>query len=355
LKVSNGNAEHFARGSGVMRAIGPRSWVGERSPILGETPAIQRVREQVRRVSAYDHVAVMVVGETGTGKELVAQEIHRLGAPERSPFVAINCAAIPESLFESELFGHESGAYTGARAMRRGLIEDAADGTLFLDEVGEMPMPLQAKLLRALETRTFRRVGSNAIVPVRARIVSATNRLGSSLRADLLYRLAGFTIALPPLRERAEDVPLLATAFLGAFAERHENSALALEPAALERLAREAWPGNARELRSLVERLAIVAPEPLIRAGDVELALASAFRQPVASVRPAPAKEARRESVGPTAGVDPQLRPRGLRDLERDLILKAFGESSKNLTRAAKQLGIPRSTLRDKLRRYGAV
>lgn len=253
--------------------------------LVGDTPMIQLVREMIQQIAPYGDISVMVLGETGTGKELVAKAIHRLSAPV-APFVAINCAAVPESLFESELFGHEAGAYTGARTGRPGLLEAAARGTMFLDEVGDMPMSLQGKLLRVLETRTFRRLGSNRDIPMEARIVCATNRnLETNLRPDLHYRLAGFTISIPPLRERIGDIGVLARTFLSQFTQRHDRGAKRLTDAAIETLRTHDWPGNARELRAVVERAAILSRGVVVESSDVVAALSRA-RRPRSSVPP---------------------------------------------------------------------
>jgi len=329
--------------------------------ILGDAPAMQLIRDQLRSVARYRDVAVLILGETGTGKELLAQAIHGLSAQNRGSFVAINCAAIPESLFESELFGHEAGSYTGARGVRVGLLEAAGTGTVFLDEVGEMPLPMQAKLLRVLETRMFRRVGANRDLPLHARIVSATNRgLGgwseATLRADLLYRLAGFTLTLPPLRERGSDIEKLANAFLRAFAERHHAEPKWLSPEAVAVLRGQSWPGNVRELRSVVEHVAIVSKGAEIGSVEVADAVARSPKRRKSSVPAAPA--APTEPTLPTMRSFPSeslASTGGLRDVEREMILRAYVDSERNLSRAAKQLAIPRTTLRDKLRRYGAL
>lgn len=319
------------------------------SRILGHTPAIVLLREQIRNVARFREVSVLAVGETGTGKELVAEAIHKLGCSADRPFVAINCAAIPEHLFESELFGHEAGAYTGARGARPGLFETAAGGTVFLDEVAEMPAVLQPKLLRALESRRFRRVGANRDMPLRARVVSATNRVvldpkGNGLRPDLYYRLAGFTLSLPALRERTPDIDVLAEAFLSAFRERHGTGPTSFSRRALEMLHAHAWPGNIRELRLVVEHAAIVARDSIVTGADVSLALHHQPARRPASLPP--------DAQNGRGAVDvPQG---GLRDLERNVILRAFAENGRNVSRTARRLGIPRTTLRARLRRYGA-
>jgi transcriptional regulator with GAF, ATPase, and Fis domain len=264
--------------------------------------------------------------------------------------VAVNCAAIPATLFESELFGHEAGSFTGAKGARPGLFEAAADGTLFLDEVGELPSDLQPKLLRALETRQFRRVGGTRPLPLSARIVSATNRglngvRDSTLRLDLHFRLAGFTIELPPLRDRLGDVELLARSFLEAFVRRNRTAPIRLSEEATDALGAHDWPGNVRELKAVVERSAIVARGDVIQAQHVYDALGRAVER-VAHAEPA---NDCASTANDTAGIS------GLRRIEKDLVLAVFEDSHKNLSLAARVLGVPRSTLRDKLRRYGAM
>ena len=259
--------------------------------------------------------------------------------------------------FESELFGHEAGPVSSPRTARTGLLETAAHGTLFLDGIGDMPLSLQAKLLRLLETKTFRRLGSNRDLALEARIISATTLppepgVGPAghLRRDLFDLLAGFTIELPPLRARPEDVALLAGAFLDAFTSRHHRRSLHLTAAALEVLRGHPWAGNVRELRAIVEQLAIVAASPVIDRDDVTQALrrAPSIRSTVAP-RYRNGGRQTNASLSRSAG----LIRTPLRDLERELIVRAFEASQGNLSRAALELGIPRTTLRDKLRRYG--
>jgi len=333
--------------------------------ILGETPRIRLVREQMESLARFGDVFVLILGETGTGKELVAEALHKLTLGPDRPFVAINCAAVPDSLFESELFGHEAGAYTGARGVRVGLLEAAAGGSVFLDEVGEMPASLQPKLLRVLETRSFRRVGSNRDIKLSARVVSATNRLPSRaeearVRSDLYYRLAGFTLTLPPLRERLDDLPLLAAAFLRAFARRYDIQTMRFEDGALDRLRAHDWPGNVRELRAAVEQAAILAPNGAVGTADIARVLQSlppAARVEVEVPPPAlpPHSSAPPEPTLPMLVGPPSSDPTNVRELERRLVTKTFAESGNNLSRAAKALGLPRSTLRAKLRRWGVL
>lgn len=338
--------------------------------ILGETAAIRRVRDLVLAVAPYRDVPVLVTGETGTGKELVARAIHDGDSADR-PFVAINAAALPDALFESELFGHEAGSYTGARGTREGLLESAGEGTVFFDEIGEMSAPLQSKLLRVLETRTFRRVGSNRDLPFRARVVSATNRPlagpGSTLRPDLLFRLAGFTLPLPALRDRATDISLLATAFLDRFCARYGDRQRRLSSEAIDALLQHPWPGNIRELKTTIEAVAILSRGDVITEHEMRSALgrfpvpesgvvrtASPVRTPlpsVVSVANAPVAPIAAVAAGAMVGGTPG----GLRGIERELIVRTFAETGRNLARAARVLDIPRTTLRDKLKRYGVV
>lgn len=317
------------------------------SAILGEAPTMRAVREQIRTVARYRDLPVLITGETGTGKELVAQAVHGSSAAD-GPFVSVNCAAIPESLFESELFGHEAGSFTGARGARAGLFESAASGTLFLDEVGELPSSLQPKLLRALETRTFRRVGGNRDVPFRARVISATHRhltgAEGSLRSDLYYRLAGFTIATPSLRDRELDIDMLAMHFLREFGARYGVS-VAFSPRALEALHAYDWPGNVRELRAVVQQAAVLSGSD--RVGVAELMLVLRDRRQSSSV------SLRVECSPQTALLPPTPSSAPLREVERRTILDTWEASGQNLSAAARTLGLPRSTLRDRLRKYG--
>jgi DNA-binding NtrC family response regulator len=337
--------------------------------LVGTSPRAIELRENVRRVAQFRDVAVLVQGPTGTGKELVAQAVHALTCPDE-PFVSVNCAAVPEQLFESELFGHEAGAFTSARSPRVGLFEEAGGGTLFLDEIGEMPMALQAKLLRVLEIRQFRRVGGTRTRVFAARVVSATNRtltpsLGGSVRPDLFFRLAGYAIRTPTLAERIADVPELAQHFLAEFSKRHGVVTVAFSPDGLNALLEHNWPGNVRELRAVVENAAMVARGGLIERRDIQSALdargsarfeAEPWEAPtMTALREAPAVAApAAPPLAPTAAGPKLQRPPSLPDLQRDLILRAFEESKHNLSKAALDLGIPRSTLRARLRRYGA-
>jgi two-component system NtrC family response regulator len=326
----------------IRRAVPEEKARDAADSILGVSAPIIRVREQIRHIARFRDVPVMILGETGTGKELVADAVHKLGAPEEA-LVAVNCAAIPSELVESELFGHEAGAYTGARNARVGLLEAAGLGTIFLDEIGEMPIVLQPKLLRALEQRKFRRVGASADTTFRARVVSATNRSlsGASLRSDLRYRLAGFTIVLPPLRARPGDVELLAQSFLTDFGDRHKLSPIWFTSEALAILRQHNWPGNVRELRGVVQHAAIVANA---RAVDDE-AVMQALTQSFEETSPGNGSDQRSPLTEPSDG--------SLRGRERQLVVDAWQRSGGNVSQTAKILGIARATLRERLKKYG--
>src|SRR5512146_535173 len=246
----------------------------QRTGIIGESPAIQEVLVKIEQMAPVSST-VLVEGESGTGKELVARAIHDLSPRRERPFITVNCAALPETLLESELFGHEKGAFTGAAERRLGRFELADGGTIFLDEVGEMPPATQVKLLRVLEDRTFFRVGGTQPIKVDVRVVAATNRplkeavaLGE-FRDDLYYRLNVLSIYLPPLRERKSDVPLLVRRFIADFARQHDRRFHGITPEALQILVDADWPGNARQLRNLIESMVVLAPEGEIRASDI--------------------------------------------------------------------------------------
>jgi DNA-binding NtrC family response regulator len=337
--------------------------------LVGESTPMTELRRHVCRVANFRDLAVMIQGPTGTGKELVALAIHAASWPAE-PFVSVNCAAVPEHLFESELFGHEAGAFTNAKASRVGLFEEAGRGTLFLDEIGEMPFALQAKLLRVLETRQFRRVGGNRSRLLAARVVSATNRssaaeLRARMRPDLYFRLAGYTIPTPPLSAHVADVPDLARHFIEDFGKRHDMPSAVLTARATDALIAHRWPGNVRELRAVMESASVLARDGVIDRAEVEAALVarSGFdeNEPKTPVAPEPRKIT---SIPPpmsrsiestdlaTARSGVRRRP-SLPDLQRDMILSTFEQSQRNLSHAARELGIPRSTLRARLRKYG--
>jgi two-component system, NtrC family, response regulator AtoC len=349
--------------------------------LLGNSVPIARVREQIRGIARFNQVSTLVIGETGTGKELVAEALHALSAPDK-PFVTINCAAIPDTLFESELFGHEAGSFTGARHAKPGLFETVGEGTLLLDEVGEMALSMQPKLLRVLQNRTFRRVGGSRDIELKARIVSATNRKLSAerqdgMRSDLYFRLAGFAIVLPPLRHRAEDIDLLANHFLLDFATQYPGVPTRISARAAELMLAHPWTGNVRELKRVVEQAAamctgsVLDEESVARAIDERRGLnRGAPSEPMSGRRPILDPDGvRPKGAWPSASEPPESNTQlpnvslvgmrsgegGLNELQQRLILEAYEANAQNLSRAARALRIPRTTLRDRLKRYGRL
>jgi DNA-binding NtrC family response regulator len=267
-----------------------RTYAADDSALLGDSPAMRRLKESIVRVAPIPST-VLIVGESGSGKELVARDVHRLSGREREPFVALNCAAIPEQLVESELFGHERGAFTGAHATRKGAFETAGKGTLFLDEIGELPLPAQAKLLRALEERQIVRVGASRPIPVAARIIAATNRelekevVERRFRDDLLFRLDVHALRVPPLRERRSDIPQLVDHLVRTTCERFGMRRKAISAAAVERLSSHDWKrNNVRELRNVVERMVIACDDDLIDEEHVPAELNGSA--PIAALEP---------------------------------------------------------------------
>lgn len=258
----------------VVRRLVDRRRLQHRTGIIGESPAIQEVLVKIEQMAPVSST-VLIEGESGTGKELVARAIHDLSPRRERPFITVNCAALPETLLESELFGHEKGAFTGAAERRLGRFELADGGSIFLDEVGEMPPATQVKLLRVLEDRTFFRVGGTQPIKVDVRVVAATNRplkeavAVGEFRDDLYYRLNVLSIYLPPLRERRSDIPLLVRRFIAEFAAQHDRRFHGITPEALQILVDADWPGNARQLRNLIESMVVLAPEGEIRASDI--------------------------------------------------------------------------------------
>jgi transcriptional regulator with PAS, ATPase and Fis domain len=314
---------------------------------------MKAIFEMIERV-APSNVAVLVTGESGTGKELVARALHDLSSRRLKPFVAVNCAAIPETLIESEIFGHEKGAFTGAIERRAGCFELAEEGTLLLDEIGEMPAGTQAKLLRVLEDRKLRRLGSKAETPVDVRVVAATNKdpqqavASGQLRGDLFYRLNVFNIQMPPLREHMSDLPAIAARMIDDMNQRHQRTVSGVAPALLHRLLAYDWPGNVRELRNTIERATILAGTGLIGTEH----LPPHFGEPGYATRLAQAgsKEAQaarddEKTVHVEVGTT-------VDEAERQLILKTLASTHNNKTRAAEILGITTKTLQNKLKEY---
>jgi DNA-binding NtrC family response regulator len=307
--------------------------LGRYGPVVGRSPGMQRVQDLIGRVAPTD-ASILITGETGVGKELVAQAIHALGRRHRQPFVPVNCGAVSPTLFESELFGHERGSFTGAERTHQGYFERAQRGTLFLDEITEMPLDLQVKLLRVLETGALTRVGGHEVLRLDVRVIAATNRptdealAGGRIREDLLYRLNVFPIEVPPLRERGDDVLLLAQHFLDVL-NRQEGVAKRFTPEALDRLRRHSWPGNVRELRNAVHRAFILAEEEIGLeglAGDAsERASAAGLQLPVGT---------------------------SLSEAERRLILATLERFEGDKRRTAQVLGISLTTLYNRLNQY---
>ncbi|HEX8458027.1 MAG TPA: sigma-54 dependent transcriptional regulator [Pyrinomonadaceae bacterium] len=346
-----------------------------RGSIIGNSESMRRVRSLIEKVAETD-ATVLVRGESGTGKELVAREVHeRSTARRRGAFVAVNCAALPSELIESELFGHERGAFTGATARRQGKFEQADGGTLFLDEIGDMSANVQAKLLRALEERRIERLGGAQSIPVDVRIVSATHRPleqeieRGNFRADLFYRLRVVTIEVAPLRERREDIPALAEAFIRLAAERYKMPVRAIAPAAMRRLVEYDWPGNVRELKNAVERAMVLAegdeltardlPEE-IRAGRDTQETRAAASTTAATTDAATRQTTTGESVAAASLSGDELPVpftadfrADRREFERRYITRCLEETGGNVTRAATILGMHRQSLQHKLRELG--
>jgi DNA-binding NtrC family response regulator len=318
--------------------------------IVGENDAMKEASQITQRVAAADST-VLLLGESGTGKELFARAIHHLSPRAQQPFVALNCAAIPEGLVENELFGHERGAYTGAGARKMGKIELAHRGTLFLDEIGELPLSMQSKLLRVLEERRFERVGGTQGIDVNVRIVTATNKdlraavAQKTFREDLYFRIAAVPITIPPLRERGGDVLLLAEHFLDKFRREFRKPALTLSKDARARLLSYEWPGNVRELQNTIERASILSNADEIDA----LALQLPGAKPDAEDLPANMLEHSFDWEGPLDEVS----QRALAHVERFKIEAALRESKWNKTRASEKLGVSYKTLLSKIKSLG--
>ncbi len=310
--------------------------------ILGSAPGIQRVMETVAAVAEAD-ANVLIVGESGTGKELVANALHERSQRRQGPWIKINCAALPKDLIESELFGHTKGAFTGATTDKTGLLEEADGGSLLLDEITEMPADLQAKLLRVLEERVVRRLGSGKSVPVDFRLISSTNRSPEAalkegrLRQDLFFRINTVSILVPSLRERREDIPVLVKAFLERYSAKHGRTVEGIEPAAYRRLLAYPWPGNIRELQNAIERAVLVTRGPQLTLEDFPEPLQRSGAEPGAAITVAPSEV-----------------PAGsLEEIERASILKALETTKWNKQAAAALLGLRRPTLYSKMRKHG--
>lgn len=320
----------------LRRQLQDRGAFGE---LVGNSDLMRKVYTSIEQV-APSSASVLITGESGTGKELVARTIHRMSPRKEQPFVAINCSAIPETLMESELFGHEKGAFTGAASRRQGCFELADKGTLLLDEIGEMPSLLQAKLLRVIEERAVRRLGSRREIEIDVRLLAATNRhpqqavSDGKLRSDLLYRLNVFSIQLPSLSERKEDLPLLAQHLVTQLAAKHNRPARFLSPSALHALQFHAWPGNVRELRNVIERAVIICSGEQVERHHFA---------------PYPIEQRERLRNEDTLSL-PVGTP--LEEVERQMIMRTLQKTKNNKTRAAELLGISLKTLHNKLNLY---
>jgi two-component system nitrogen regulation response regulator GlnG len=324
--------------------------------IVGSCPAMREVYKAIGRV-ADQNVPVLITGESGTGKELVARAIYQHGSRSKAPFLALNCAAIPEQLLESELFGHEKGAFTGADRRRIGKFEQCHGGTLFLDEIGDMPLALQAKILRLLQEQAFERVGGNETVRTDVRLIAATHRdlaawsAEGKFRADLYYRLGVFTIHLPPLRERGQDLPLLARHFLRCFRRELGREVQDIAPETLERLRSYSWPGNLRELQSVLKQALLQASGTVL----LPAFLPDLTGQPGESGAALPEAHLDLEAlIGQRLGPDSQdLYAETHRQVDRILLARVLEYTGGNQHQAARLLGIARQTLRQKLRDLG--
>ena len=320
-----------------------RQGTGQDQAMIGESSGLRRALQRLDKVARSNTATVLLHGETGSGKELMARYLHDHSARAAGSFVDLNCSAIPEHLLESQLFGHEKGAFTDAKHFKKGLFDLADGGTLFLDEIGEMPMQLQSKLLRVLESRTFRRVGGQTDITVDVRVVAATHRdlprevADGRFREDLYYRLNVVPISMPPLRERTEDLGPLADHFIRRFCGELGRPAARLHPGALEAMRGYAWPGNVRELKNVIERVVLLEAEDEIRAEHLP---------------PEITRRAEGEPGGAPATPFPPGVVRPLAEIEMLAIQHALGECGGNNTRAAQLLGISRQTLRTKLKEF---
>lgn len=318
--------------------------------IIGQSPQMREVLQTIQ-IIAPSNSTVLVTGETGTGKEMVAKAIHNLSL-RRGPFVAVNCAALPEHLLESELFGHVKGSFTGASAARKGLMEEADEGTFFLDEVGTLPLGLQAKLLRALQEKEIRRVGENKTLRINVRIIAATNDdlmekvKDHSFRQDLYYRLSVVPLRLPPLRERTDDIMPLAAYFLNQFATRDHKSIRGFDERAVSALHSYDFPGNVRELENIIERAVTLCRSDIITVRELpaEMCATQAKAAPAAAENSRETLEIVKEPGGNVKELEQQ---------ERKLVENAVKRNAGNLDRAAIELGIGRTTLWRKMKRYG--
>jgi DNA-binding NtrC family response regulator len=315
-------------------------------PILGQTVAMRKVYDMVEKVSLSD-ITVLIHGESGTGKELVAREIHRRSARHNKPFITMNCAALPENLIESELFGHERGAFTGAVRQRKGKFELAGEGTIFLDEIGDMSLNTQSKILRILQEKKFERLGGDQTLEVDVRILSATHKdlmmeiQNGNFRNDLYYRLKVIDIEIPPLRDRKEDIPILAEHYLAEFSRKHNKKMEGVDPDGLKLLLRYHWPGNVRQLVNMLERAVVLATGPVLRKEDLpnELELPSGFSDSyLDDLMHLPFKQAKDKIVT---------------RFMKEYLTKRLNDNEGNISHTAAELGIKRQSLQAMMKRLG--
>ena len=315
----------------------------QKREVIGESGPMREVMNFVRRVAASEATTILLEGENGTGKDLVAKTLHYQSIRQAEPFIAINCAAIPDTLLESELFGYEKGAFTDARSQKRGIFELADKGTLFLDEIGEIPLMIQAKLLRVLEDQTFRRLGGLKDIKLDLRVVAATNKnlreavKEGAFRQDLYFRLNVIQILIPPLRERTEDILPLTRFFIEHYNKKFKRNIEGVSDGAARLLLSHDWPGNVRELRNAIERAMILEESAMITSPSLPIAIS---RPESGSVSAGP-----RRSRFPTDGLS-------LEENERSLLAKALEKTSGNQTQAARLLRITRDTLRYKMKKF---
>jgi DNA-binding NtrC family response regulator len=315
-------------------------------PILGQTAAMRKVFDLIEKVSLSD-ITVLIHGESGTGKELVAREIHRRSSRHNKPFITMNCAALPENLIESELFGHEKGAFTGAVRQRKGKFELAHEGTIFLDEIGDMSLNTQSKILRILQEKKFERLGADESREVDVRILSATHKdllaeiQNGNFRNDLYYRLKVIDIDIPPLRERKEDIPLLIQHYLQEFSEKHQKKVEGIRPDGMELMMRYHWPGNVRQLVNILERAVVLASGSMLRKDDLpnELELPSGFSDGfLDDLMHLPFKQAKDRIVT---------------KFMKEYLTRRLNDNEGNISHTAAELGIRRQSLQTMLRRLG--
>lgn len=352
-------AEVFHAQNDRSREQGERRSVMLFRSLVGGSRSVQRVRELMAQVADKD-VTVLISGESGTGKEVVARNIHHHSNRQEGPFVPVNCGAIPSELLESELFGHEKGAFTGAITSRAGRFEMADGGTIFLDEIGDMPLTMQVKLLRVLQERCFERVGGNREIKVNVRIIAATHRnledmiVEGKFREDLYYRLNVFPIDMAPLRERTEDIPLLINELIMRI-EKEKRGSIRLNSAAILSLCRHPWPGNVRELANLIERLVIMHPFKSLGVRELPLKYrhVEEGEEPVADEKvplPGPYAPVNDPTLLPINGIDLKEH---IESIERSLIRQALDDVEGVVARAAERLHLRRTTLVEKMRKYG--